>query len=85
MELSAGEREVLWCLFLHGPTWDGNIPCKNSRGKLFKDGYVTRYNGHTTLTHKGLVLALDLKMDIDKERYERGSKAQEQAQDEGRG
>ncbi len=73
MDLSGSAREVLWCLFLKGPTWDGDIPSKTGRGELFKQGYVNRYNGYTTLTHKGLVLALDLKMDIDKERHERRS------------
>ena len=41
-ELSGGALDTLWCLFLNGPTWDGNIPSKAGRSELLQHGYAER-------------------------------------------
>jgi hypothetical protein len=58
--LSGAETEVLWCLFLYGPTWDGNIPSKTGRNNLYKQGLLDRNNGWQWLTNEGVMLAMDL-------------------------
>lgn len=69
--LSSGELEVLRQLFFHGPTWDGNIVCKNSRGGLFRRAMAQRYNGWTYLTGHGIECAVDFGLNDAKDKWER--------------
>ncbi len=57
-KLTGAQREVMYCLFVHGPTWDGNVPSKSARGDLFDMGLAMRYEGFTTLTMAGLAVAV---------------------------
>ncbi len=57
-QLSGAEREVLWCLFKHGPTWDGDIPSKSGRTELVSKGYVAQAEGWNWLTTEGGTLAI---------------------------
>ena len=63
--------EVMRCLFLHGPTWDGNVPSKSGRDELFELKLATRINGYSWLTADGIRLALANKLDREKERWSR--------------
>lgn len=65
--LTGAEHDVLWCLFLHGPTWDGNIPSKVGRSNLVENGYAERRDGWNWLTFEGVTLALDMGMGKKKE------------------
>lgn len=61
---TSAERDTLRCLFLKGPTWDGNIPSKTGRGELVRRGYAEHEFGYAWLTKTGVefaikVLALD--------------------------
>jgi len=57
--LSSSARETMWCLFMHGPTWDGDIPSKAGRGELFKLGLADRHEGWSFLTRAGMGFAID--------------------------
>jgi len=57
-QLTGAESEVLWCLFKHGPTWDGNIPSKTGRTDLVSKGLVAQAEGWNWLTTEGVTLAL---------------------------
>jgi hypothetical protein len=46
--------EVLMQLFVHGPTWDGNIVSKADRDALKQAGLVDRWNGWNYLTQEGV-------------------------------
>lgn len=63
--------ESMRCMFLHGPTWDGNIPSKSGRDELFDLKLATRIQGYSWLTADGIRLALSNGMDREKERWER--------------
>ncbi len=66
---SSGEMAVLRQLFFNGPTWDGDIISKNSRGELFDRGWADRVEGWTFLTKAGMELAVIFAE--DKERWQR--------------
>ena len=66
-ELGPGIVDVVRCLFIHGPTWDGDIPSKSARDALHSFGYISRQKGWQTLTDQGLELALSLSLDREKE------------------
>lgn len=57
-QLTGAESEVLWCLFKHGPTWDGNIPSKTGRTDLVSKGLVAQAEGWNWLTTEGVTIAL---------------------------
>lgn len=68
--LSGAEREVLRCLFFHGPREDGDIPSKVGRGDLYHRGFVQRGHGWNWLTSAGTDYAIiPLRMDLEKERW----------------
>ena len=70
--MSGAAREVMRCLFLHGPTWDGNIPSKAGRGELVTLGYAEHEFGFAWLTRSGVEFAIKaLLMDSEKERWAR--------------
>lgn len=70
--IGSGARDTLQCLFFHGPTWDGNIPCKTGRAELVEKGYAERGKGFTWLTRAGIEFAIDsMAMDDAKDRWER--------------
>ena len=70
VKLSGGAIDTMHCLFLHGPTWDGNIPSKSGRDELFDLKLATRCEGYSQLTPDGLRLALSNGMAPKKERIE---------------
>jgi hypothetical protein len=71
VKLTGSAIESMRCLFLHGPTWDGNIPSKSGRDELFDLKLAGRINGWSWLTADGMRLALNNGMDRDKDRWER--------------
>lgn len=76
--LSGAEREVLRCLFFHGPREDGDIPSKVGRGDLYHRGFVQRGHGWNWLTSAGTDYAIiPLRMDLEKERWLRERAAPE--------
>lgn len=58
-ELSPAAIGVMGQLFVHGPTWDGNIITKVGRSELVKAGLATHAHGWAWLTEDGLVAALE--------------------------
>jgi hypothetical protein len=76
LHLTPGQREVIGQLFLDGPTEDGNIACKVSRGQLIEMGLARRLGGYSHLTDFGLNVSLFHELDKakvirDRERRER--------------
>lgn len=71
VKLSSSAIESMRCMFLHGPTYDGNIPSKAGRDELFDLKLATRIRGYSWLTAEGMRMALDNGLDRDKERWER--------------
>jgi hypothetical protein len=71
VRLTPSAIESMRCMFLHGPTWDGNIPSKSGRDELFDLKLAARINGWSWLTAEGMRLALSNGMDRDKDRWER--------------
>lgn len=69
--LSGAAMEVLHCLFLLGPTEDGNVPSKCGRDDLFDMGLIDRADGWQWLTRPGVMLALGMGLDREKERRQR--------------
>lgn len=70
--LSGAAREVMRCLFIHGPTWDGNIPSKSGRDDLVERGLAERWNGWQWLTRDGVDFAVTVMLfGEEKERRER--------------
>lgn len=69
-ELSGREYETLWCLFYHGPTWDGDIPSKCGRDDLVERNWAFRYDGWQALTPEGLTAAIELGMDRKKDKVQ---------------
>lgn len=53
-------RDTLKCLFMHGPTWDGNIPSKMARDGLERVGMVHHRFGYAWLTDDGVELCINL-------------------------
>jgi hypothetical protein len=68
---SGAIRDVLKCLFFHGPTWDGNIPSKQARDGLCRVGLVHHEFGFAFLTREGVEMCVNIGLDRDKERWER--------------
>jgi len=71
VKLSSSAIESMRCMFLHGPTWDGNIPSKAGRDELFDLKLAARIRGYSWLTADGMRLALDNGLDREKEKWER--------------
>jgi hypothetical protein len=70
-DLRGNTRETLLCLFLHGPTWDGDVPSKSGRDELVHLGLASRGDGYQWLTDKGARLCLRLGYAKQKERRDR--------------
>lgn len=68
--LTVAEWEVLWCLFCHGPTWDGDLPSKCGRDSLVQGGWAFKFEGWQSLTEKGLRAAIARGMDRKKEQWQ---------------
>lgn len=66
--LSGAATDVMYCLFLLGPTEDGNVPSKCGRDELHAAGLVDRADGWQWLTRDGVMLALGMGLDREKER-----------------
>ena len=70
--VSGSAREVMRCLFFHGPTWDGDVPSKSGRSELVDLGYAERGHGWQWLTTKGVEFAIgSLLLDQQKEKWQR--------------
>lgn len=69
-ELRGDVLDSLLCMFLHGATWDGNVPSKVGRDCLCEAGLAVHYRGWAWLTDSGHRFAVELGMVRDKERYE---------------
>lgn len=69
--LGGGAQDVLFCLFMLGPTEDGNVPSKCGRDELYNAGLVDRGEGWQWLTRAGVMLALGQGLDREKERRQR--------------
>jgi hypothetical protein len=70
--MTSAAREVMRCLFFHGPTWDGDIPSKSGRGELCKLGYARHEFGFAWLTRDGMKFAIEsLTLDREKEKWQR--------------
>jgi hypothetical protein len=69
--MSSAAREVMRCLFLYGPTWDGDVPSKMGRGELVKKGFAEHEFGFAWLTRAGMEFAIQsMEMDRAKEQRE---------------
>jgi hypothetical protein len=74
--LSSGAREVMRCLFFHGPTEDGDIPSKMGRGELFRAGLAQHRHGFAWLTDEGVRIAIEVyQLDDQKGRWDRQRRA----------
>ena len=71
---SGAIRDVLQCLFFHGPTWDGNIPSKAARDGLCKLGLVHHEFGFAFLTRDGVEVCINAGLDREKEKWERAKR-----------
>jgi hypothetical protein len=67
VSLAANEVEVLEQLFIHGPTWDGNIVSKSGRDQLFDLKLAGRVEGYSFLLAAGIRLCLNNRVDRKKE------------------
>jgi hypothetical protein len=56
--ISSAASEVLGQMFVHGPTWDGNVVSKSGRDELVRAGLAFRIHGFASLTAAGLDLAI---------------------------
>lgn len=65
----SAEREVLRCLFFHGPTFDGDIPSKVARSALFERHLVARANGWNALTGLGFERCVACGLGDEKDRW----------------
>jgi hypothetical protein len=63
--------DTLWCLFAHGPTWDGNVPSKAGRDQLVELGLANRHDGWQWLTDDGAIAAIDAGYGDRKDAWER--------------
>lgn len=69
--LSSIAVEVLAQLYVHGPTWDGNIVSKNGRGELCRAGLAWHQHGYASLTPEGVRVAVEWDInDIRRRRYQ---------------
>jgi hypothetical protein len=62
---TSAELDTLRCLFLKGPTWDGNIPSKSGRDSLVDRDYAERDFGYAWLTRGGVEFCVKA-LEIDK-------------------
>lgn len=70
--MTGAARDVMRCLFFHGPTSDGDLPSKVGRGELVELGYAERWNGWQWLTAKGIKFAIEsLLLEREKEKWQR--------------
>lgn len=72
VDISQGRHfnnDTLWCLFLHGPTWDGNVPSKRQRDDLWSAHLIERSRGYQWLTRSGVELCLALDYDRRKQKH----------------
>lgn len=58
-QLSGAAIDTLLCLFLHGPTWDGDVPSKLGRDELVRLGLASRRDGYQWLTDKGVHIGME--------------------------
>jgi hypothetical protein len=66
--LSGAGIATLWCLFKHGPTFDGDVPSKSGRDQLVRLGLADRLEGYNFLTSEGVQVSLDRGLDREKEK-----------------
>jgi hypothetical protein len=70
--MSGAAREVLRCLFFHGPTWDGDIPSKVGRRELVDLGLAHHEFGWAWLTRDGVDFSLTVMLlGEEKEKWQR--------------
>lgn len=69
--MTGAARDDLYCMFMNGPTWDGNLPSKAGRDWLIDRAYAARGHGWNWLTTEGVLLALELRFGLEKERQEK--------------
>lgn len=50
--------EQLGQLYVHGPTWDGNVISKQARGDLCRAGLAWHEHGYASLTPEGVRVAV---------------------------
>lgn len=65
------DNDTLLCLFLHGPTYDGDVPSKTQRDELWEAGLISRGQGFQWLTDAGAVFALSLGYEAKKRQHQR--------------
>lgn len=65
------DNDTLLCLFLHGPTYDGDVPSKTQRDELFDAGLISRGNGFQWLNDKGVVFAFSCGYELKKRQHQR--------------
>ncbi len=58
--------DTLTCLFVNGPTYDGDIPSKTERDDLYDDGLIDRYDGWNWLSKDGVLKCIELGIDKKK-------------------
>lgn len=77
--MSSAAREVMRCLFLHGPTWDGKMKyLPLGLGELVSMGYARHAFGWAWLTDSGTELAINTML-LGKAKDRRQNKHREQA------
>jgi hypothetical protein len=77
------DNDTLLCLFLHGPTFDGDVPSKTQRDELFDAGLISRGNGFQWLTNAGVVFAFACGYEVKKRQHQRRMLAQHTTAAEG--
>lgn len=78
--------DTLLCLWLHGSTWDGNVPSKAGRDWLVSQKLAARGDGWQWLTEAGGRLCVEFGWGSDKELWEakRRKERREAEQNKGR-
>lgn len=69
-EMPSGVHEVLWQLFKNGPTFDGDLVCKQSRNWLKDQGYCEQSSGYNFLTALGVDFCISVGMDARKQKIQ---------------
>ena len=70
--MSGVAREVLRCLFFHGPAWDGNVPSKSGRDERVLLGLADCMDGWQLLTREGIDFSLTVMLlGEEKEKWQR--------------
>jgi hypothetical protein len=64
------DNDTLLCLFIYGPTYDGDVPSKMQRDELFDAGLVSRSEGFNWLNDKGVVFALSCGCEVKKRKHQ---------------